>query len=121
MQKVLLHCWFEQKIVNTYRILITAAKNISFDENYSMLKAIYSSLSNFSTDEEGIYLEVCDAVLNICHYMGQESYEMYGKGILETLRYSGYSTKIQKQEKKYYLKNQKSVLLLKRYWLQLLI
>lgn len=80
-----------------FRILITAAKNISFDENYSMLKAIYSSLSNFSPDEEGIYLEVCDAVLNICRYMGQESYEIYGKGILETLRYSGYSTKIQKQ------------------------
>lgn len=85
----------QTKDSSLYRILLNAAKNISFDENYSILNAIYVSLRNFSPDDEGVYLCVCDAVLSICQFMGQDAFNSYGREILESLRYSAYTSRIQ--------------------------
>ena len=75
--------------------LVRSAKNLGFDGDGSMLLALEGVLRESSASANVLLMkEVCDAIVQICRYMGRPAYFRHGEDMLKTLLMPSYDSRI---------------------------
>lgn len=74
--------------------LINAAKECSYDPDGSLLNALDTITYKLPSSDESLFTAECDAVYEICRFMGRPAFFSHGKDILTRLLYPQYSSRV---------------------------
>ncbi|MFA6936782.1 MAG: PQQ-binding-like beta-propeller repeat protein [Treponema sp.] len=85
-------------------VLIKSSEKISYDENGAMLESLHKALNQCSTSDVNTLISICDAVYEICRFMGRPAFFERGEEMLTTMLYPKYDSKIRGYARKTLLK-----------------
>ena len=91
-------------------VLKTALKeygNCAYDPDYLVLSAIQTRAKNLNKRNEDIIVSFCDAVYEICRFMGKNAYNTIGKQILSDFVYASNPDRVKAYARKTFEKIKK--------------